>query len=108
MPKSRPRLNLDIFNAEESGESGRVVPASPAVEPLKEKVNGSDRPLPPNGGQRSKFVPVGFYPEHLRLLDEAVLKLRQQGHWTASKSGIIRGLIEMNQDKLDTAWLDAR
>ena len=48
-----------------------------------------------------KFVPVGFYPRHLSLLDDAVLKLRRSGHWRASKSAIIRNLIEAHAEDLE-------
>lgn len=47
-----------------------------------------------------KFVPVGFYENHLRILDEAVLQLRRKGFWKASKSALIRGLIERHASEL--------
>ena len=53
-----------------------------------------------------KFVPVGFHEKHLALLDDAVLKLSRQGHWKASKSGIIRCLIARHADSLRSIWLE--
>jgi hypothetical protein len=37
---------------------------------------------------------VGFHRSHLELLDKAVFELRQEGFRKASKSAIIRILIE--------------
>ena len=102
------KLNLDIFSTE------TVKPAGPKTDEhvaarlgsearqeseLEGAPSGQPRPGPNNPGP--KFVPVGFYPRHLSLLDDAVLKLRRSGHWRASKSAIIRNLIEANAEDLD-------
>jgi len=41
-----------------------------------------------------KFIPVGFSQRHLDMLDEAVYKLKKEGCLKASRSAIIRELIE--------------
>ena len=41
-----------------------------------------------------KFIPVGFSQRHLDILDEAIYKLKKEGHLKASRSAIIRILIE--------------
>lgn len=43
---------------------------------------------------RYKFIPVGFSQRHLDMLDEAVYRLKKKGHLKASRSAIIRILIE--------------
>jgi len=109
-----PRLNLDIFGpdqdaaettqptrARKAHENDMTTLAAPDhVPPAEPKVLGRNisRSAP-------KFVPVGFHQEHLRLLDEAVLTLRRQGHWKASKSAIIRKLIEIHRDELPRIYL---
>jgi len=111
------RLNLDIFSAEQSDasenkstdslcegrktsrDSGGTNTRTTLVPPSQEDAPAVESP---------RFVPVGFHAEHLRLLDEAVLKLRRAGHWKASKSGIIRILIEMHRHELDRVWLEKR
>lgn len=111
------RLNLDIFSSQQSEAS-----ENKSADSLCEGRNPS---LDPGGGntgtlsippsqkdapavESPRFVPVGFHAEHLRLLDEAVLKLRRAGHWKASKSGIIRSLIEAHRHELDRVWLEKR
>lgn len=109
------RLNLDIFSSEQSDAS-----ENKSTDSLCEGLNPSRDSGGTNTGTSSipsskedasavespRFVPVGFHAEHLRLLDEAVLKLRRAGHWKASKSGIIRILIEMHRHELDRVWLE--
>jgi len=41
-----------------------------------------------------KFIPVGFEQKHLTLLDDAKFNLKRTGHLKASRSSIIRILIE--------------
>jgi len=53
-----------------------------------------------------RFIPVGFLPEHLNLLDEAILTLRKKGYYKASKSAIIRRLIERHAQELADIYLD--
>jgi len=105
-----PKLNLDIFSPEpETKKQPRATSTKPkqstpprATRVEKEK---EDKPIQTDEKARHpKFVPVGFYPKHLRLLDEAVLKLRQQGHWKASKSAIIRKLIDLHAARLDKVY----
>lgn len=94
-----PRLNLDIFSGEESKED------APVKLPEQKKKTEPAAPAPEDHGTKPpKFVPVGFYEEHLRLLDDAVLALRRRGIWKASKSGIIRRLIERHADALEDVW----
>jgi len=108
-----PRLNLDIFSEQRrqpsasshSQEAATLQP--PAAETSPEPVPNRDPCSPERIGMQSgspRFIPVGFYTEHLRLLDEAVLRLRQQGLWKASKSGIIRTLIQLHAHELDEIW----
>ena len=111
------RLNLDIFSSEQSEasdnkrtdslcegrnpsrDSGGTDTGTASMTPSQKDASAVESP---------RFVPVGFYAEHLRLLDEAVLKLRRAGHWKASKSGIIRSLIETHRHELDRVWLEKR
>lgn len=96
-----PRLNLDIFGDSTQNGSDEVVPAV-TVDSRTHRSGDSviTRSLPRSHDQTPRFIPVGFYERHLHLLDEAVLRLRRQGFWKASKSGIIRGLIERHSDEL--------
>ena len=102
---SKPRLNLDLFSSEGAVSEKKREHAAPSSGSAEE--SGKEAGTAPSGSvpRSPKFVPVGFYPEHLRLLDDAVLRLRRQGHWTASKSAIIRALIVRNADRLDKLWL---
>ncbi len=109
------RLNLDIFSSQQSEttENKSADSLSEDRNPSRDSGGGNAETLsiPPSQKDASavespRFVPVGFYTEHLRLLDEAVLKLRRAGHWKASKSGIIRSLIEVHRLELDRVWLD--
>ena len=103
-----PRLKLDIFSPDDQETKG------PAPEQKKEtrgtfELERSIRELAtptPQNELKPKFVPVGFHPEHLRILDEAVMGLRRRGYWQSSKSGIIRRLIEKHAGHLDEIWLD--
>jgi len=90
------KLNLDIFSPNESEKRDELAPAK--LQPKQAKT--------PKGQEDSpKFVPVGFHRRHLVLLDKAVLELRHNGHWRASKSAIIRRLIELNADRLIDVFL---
>ena len=108
------RLNLDIFGSprteieekkqEMTAPVKAPVPATPTAitsKPAPKLDTNEDTPL----AESPRFVPVGFQAEHLRLLDEAVIKLRRAGHWKASKSAIIRRLIEKHAHELDKVWL---
>jgi len=105
-----PRLNLDIFgndavDATTAATQKVIAPSSqaPATE-AREMAAASDGH---GKGPAVRFVPVGFHEEHLRLLDEAVLSLRRQGKWGASKSAIIRALIVQHAHELDMVWKSA-
>jgi hypothetical protein len=100
-----PRLNLDIFsstNDTDKEEKPRPVikpdsvQASVAKTPSAQLENSDEGVVP-----SPKFVPVGFHERHLRALDDAVHSLRKKGLWKASKSAIIRGLIDAHVDELE-------
>ena len=108
-----PKLNLDIFGPDASlsgarqgdethkaGEADTSGAAESAACPFPET------PVSDTGNASPRFVPVGFHEEHLRLLDEAVFALRHQGFRQASKSAIIRRLIEIHRDELPRIYLD--
>lgn len=111
------RLNLDIFGSpgteieekkQEKTPHGKTpVPATPTEITSKPtpKLDDNDDTPP---AESPRFVPVGFQAEHLRLLDEAVITLRRAGHWKASKSAIIRRLIERHAQELDKVWLSGK
>jgi hypothetical protein len=98
-----PKLNLDIFSSEE--------PIHPKETPMAEQIERqsadrheiaaemSDVRHPNESGPR--FIPVGFYRRQLCALDDAVVRLRRSGYWKASKSAIIRNLIEAHAGELD-------
>ena len=108
-----PKLKLDIFGPNESREKPEL---TPAVTPAKPKPKQTQAP-PDQGFARTrqdknpsrepspKFVPVGFHAEHLQLLDDAVFELRRRNIYIASKSGIIRLLIELHRNDLVDIWL---
>ena len=105
-----PKLNLDIFGQDENAgrkrelmQKERPVADGTKAKPVTTRKQESQHAP---GSVRPKFVPVGFHERHLRLLDDAVLKLRREGHWKASKSGIIRFLIERHRGDLDKIWLE--
>jgi len=111
------RLNLDIFSSEQSEATENKSADSTSEDRNPTRVTGSGNakqlsiPAAQKGApavESPRFVPVGFYAEHLSLLDEAVLKLRQAGHWKASKSGIIRSLIEAHRLELARVWIKNR
>ncbi len=92
-----PKLKLDIFGESPSQTEN---PKSPPEQPIQDRLEET-HPLTTSAlvekgesRERPQFIPVGFYEEHLRILDEAVLKQRRQGNWKASKSAIIRRLID--------------
>lgn len=97
-----PRLNLDIFG----GNPTELTP-----EPTPERDTVPKAPPVARGAQEQdpkpsvRFIPVGFHEKHLRLLDDAVLSLRRQGEWGASKSAIIRALIDRHAEELEDSWL---
>ena len=101
---SKPRLNLDIFSKEESAGEEKKEPISSVAANVSKTKESSAQAAAPS----PKFVPVGFYPEHLRLLDDAVLALRRTGRWKASKSAIIRRLIELHSGELDRVYLEEK
>ncbi|MCC6699786.1 MAG: hypothetical protein IT365_29455 [Candidatus Hydrogenedentes bacterium] len=105
-----PRLNLDIFG------SGAV-----ADTPTSTHKSASEQQTPAPAARATtqvsvarhegrsaessvRFIPVGFHEKHLRLLDAAVHELRKKGHYKASKSGIIRLLIERHAHELEDVW----
>lgn len=81
-----PPSSLETQNQDHLEKSHLVITSAPM-----KKVESREAP---------HFIPVGFYEEHLHILDEAVLKQRRRGNWKASKSAIIRGLIERHQEEL--------
>jgi len=98
-----PKLNLDIFSAEEPIHPRET----PKPESLKRNSTEWHATLPDmSDAKRSeesvpKFIPVGFYRSQLCALDDAVVKLRRSGYWKASKSAIIRNLIDAHAGELD-------
>lgn len=97
-----PKLNLDIFS--KSDEEHQDEARRPTSEVSKNaEAKSSKKTETPKESPR--FVPVGFHVRHLRLLDKAVLHLRERGHWKANKSAIVRLLIEQNAKKLESLYL---
>ena len=103
-----PKLNLDIFSTEGAKpaeqKTNDVVDVGNASGPRQKSMSGNAKNKSTSSASNNpgpKFVPVGFYPRHLSLLDDAVLKLRRNGQWRASKSAIIRNLIDANAEDLD-------
>jgi hypothetical protein len=110
------RLNLDIFS---DSKAEGVEPEQQAPDPLPTAIMNPHETSTPvesisetrasgMGKESPRFVPVGFYTRHLRLLDEAVLRLRRKNHWQASKSAILRSLIELHANELEQIWLDTK
>ena len=109
MSARKPKLNLDIFSDSEHEADGITSANMPPPESVPDNAPLSTPAAEKRTAKESpRFVPVGFYPEHLRLLDDTVHRLRQQGYWQASKSGIIRRLIEKHSEHLEEIWLAAR
>lgn len=107
-----PKLNLDIFGPGPESEAepeSTVAPASPspaqAVSVPRTEGHQNTKVKPNLDKRRVRFIPVGFHEEHLHLLEEAVHSLRLRTYWNASKSDIIRALIEQHRNELDTVWL---
>jgi hypothetical protein len=98
------KLNLDIFGPEES-PAAREPPGPPVKKTHKSQAVENSASVGSSEEESPKFVPVGFYTEHLNLLDEAVLELRRKKHWKASKSAIIRKLIDLHASELASVWL---
>jgi len=107
-----PKLNLDIFGQDEDTGGKRTREPMQKEQPVADRAETKSvttrkqESQPTPGSARPKFVPVGFHEKHLRLLDDAVLKLRREGYWKASKSAIIRFLIERHRGDLDKIWLE--
>jgi hypothetical protein len=95
-----PRLNLDIFGDQPAKDEQSNKPEDKHASDEHSIEHPAPPPVTAAEKHTPKFVPVGFYEEHLRLLDEAVLALRRKGHWKASKSAIIRSLIDRHRDEL--------
>lgn len=107
------RLNLDVFEPDD-GDSSTETSVDKGKRDLTQSQvsgSGSSSSRRTTGGETAsatatpRFIPVGFFVHHLRLLDDAVIGLRRQGHWKASKSAIIRALIQENGGRLQEAWL---
>jgi len=49
--------------------------------------------------EKSTFIPVGFHRSHLTFLEKVVFELKKEGHKKASKSALIRILIESHGSK---------
>jgi hypothetical protein len=113
-----PRLNLDIFSSTPPNALARskeeqppspvaVVPgpvASEGLSDIKKVPAESEHANTPS----TRFVPVGLTPRHLALLRDVVYRLRSTGHVHASKSSIIRSLVDLHADELDRVWLDRK
>lgn len=113
-----PKLNLDLFgqtasasdsdtnqeeNVRKSSDSSLQTPESKLTRPREQTLpRATEKSLE---RQSVRFVPVGFNIDSLLALDDAVLALRRQGHWKASKSGIIRALIRRHQADLAAVYL---
>ncbi|GMW03986.1 MAG: hypothetical protein AMXMBFR84_51200 [Candidatus Hydrogenedentota bacterium] len=111
-----PKLKLDLFSedhAEVANDESRPVPPKPMQSARAADVatavehQVSQKAAAATPSTSSKFVPVGFDEECLRLLDDAVHQLRREGHWKASKSAIIRALIKLHRDDLGSIYLAA-
>lgn len=102
-----PRLNLDIFGSGTTDER-KPVSVEPAVPVPHASVSTEKETNVDDGGSDGnpvvRFIPVGFHEKHLRLLDDAVHELRKKRHYKASKSGIIRALIERHAHELEAVW----
>lgn len=102
-----PKLNLDIFSAEEPQQTiPKSDPENADHGPettLESKSEAAEHRQAQSCPRDSapRFIPVGFYPRHLSALDDAVIRLRRSGYWKASKSAIIRNLIEAHVEDLD-------
>lgn len=102
------KLNLDIFSTQDFKEKNNAEIQNNFIHKGNQKQDIPDpvavktKPVARSSKDSSpKFIPVGFYQEHLRLLDDAVVKLRREGHWKASKSAIIRNLINSHSKELE-------
>ena len=110
------RLNLDIFEPEERDLTTGKSAGQDRHDMAQSQASGPDNSPPSHRiagrvdtpeATSPRFIPVGFFTRHLRLLDDAVINLRRQGHWKASKSAIIRALIEGNEGRLQDVWLSS-
>ncbi|GMW04009.1 MAG: hypothetical protein AMXMBFR84_51430 [Candidatus Hydrogenedentota bacterium] len=110
------KLKLDLFSddhAEAADNESRPVPPKPEQSARAANVAApldhqpSQEPSPTTLSPSSKFIPVGFDEECLRLLDDAVHHLRRKGHWKASKSAIIRALIKRHRGDLGSIYLSS-
>lgn len=110
------KLKLDLFSedhAEVANDESRPVPPKPEQSARAADVAApADHQAPQESASAalsssSKFVPVGFDEDCLRLLDDAVHQLRREGHWKASKSAIIRALIKRHRDELRSIFLSS-
>lgn len=98
MVPNNTRLNLAEFEARSPlARRGllRNVECAPSPLPAKQTI------APPFPSQIAKpkdgktvFIPVGFQRSHLDALAKAVFELKQQGHLNASKSALIRVMVE--------------
>lgn len=105
-----PKLNLDIFGSGEPVRStnrtdkaktdGQAHHEELMMKPDSQTVPKERTPIVGGNVKSPRFIPVGFDQECLQLLDDAVLALRRQGYWKASKSGIIRALIKLHRSDL--------
>ena len=108
-----PKLKLDLFSPATESENQSTeepvnadTPTDKAVPVVRAEPTPASRKI--NSSQSPKFVPVGFHSKHLQILDEAVLRLRRKNEWQASKSGLIRCMIEHHERDLDTLWIAKR
>jgi len=106
--------NLDLSEFERCGE----ILHKPLLREVKPETTSKQSPtaiIPAHTAERKrksheigryKFIPVGFGPEHLILLDDAVFNLKRKGYLKASRSAIIRILIEQYGMEVITNYQD--
>ena len=101
-----PRLNLDIFGSGTAVDtpSSTHKSASEQQTPAPHDQTSTARREQRAAESSVRFIPVGFHEKHLRLLDDAVHGLRRAGYYSASKSSIIRLLIEKHAHELEDVW----
>jgi hypothetical protein len=105
-----PRLNLDIFGDDtvDAAIPAERQPDTPSPQtPASEGQDTVIKKRIHRGSPAVRFIPVGFHEKHLQLLEDAVHELRKKGRYNASKSGIIRLLIEKHARELKAIWLEA-
>ena len=101
MPNS-PRLDLSDFR-QKGAQPSKGLLRRPAVSDEEDApaANPTASPVPTETAHKEPkpvFIPVGFHASHLRSLAKAVFELKQDGFLKASKSALIRILVENHLD----------